>query len=195
MHRVEGDREVVLDQGLDLIEVEQLLHQGDVVIDPINHLQAEAAHALLTDGIEVDRRGLEDAVAVEGLGAGVDRVRQGFRGGTAVGAIHLDPEITVGATGVVAGREDDPGGGLVLADQVGGGRGGEDAAAGCDDAAHAVGGRHAGDHADGFTVAEAAIATDDEGAALHPGDCAQDRLDEALEVVGRGEVTAALAQT
>ena len=93
----------------------------------------------------------------------------------------------------MAGRKDDAGRGLVLADQVGGGRGGEDSAAGGDDAAHTVGGGHAGDHTDGFTVAEAAIATDHQGAALDPGNRAQDRLDEALEVVGRCELTAALA--
>ncbi len=94
----------------------------------------------------------------------------------------------------MAGREDHAAARLVLADQMGGGRGGEDAAGGGDQPGHAVGGGHAGDHADGAAVAVAAVAAHHQGAAGHAGQHPQAGLDEALQVVGRLELLAALAQ-
>ena len=194
MHRIKGDRVVAPQQIADLIEVEQLLHQGDVVVDPIDHLHLQRADGLLAGLVEGEAHIPPDAVAIELLAAGVDRVGERFRGRAAIGSVHLHAEIAVGPAGVVAGGQDDAGGGLVLADQVGGGRGGEDAAGGGEDAGNAVGRCHAGDHADGAAVAVTAIPAYHQGAAGDAGHRAQDRLDEAFQVVGGLELAAALAQ-
>ena len=195
VHRIEGDGVVAPQQVADPIEIEQLLHQGDVVVDPIDHLHLQGADLLLAGLIERQRHRLPDAVTLQLAAAGVDGVGEGFRGGAAVGAIHLHAEIAIGATGVVAGREDDPGGGLVLADQVGGGRGREDAAGGGDDARHPMGRRHAGDHLNGAAVSVAAVTPHHQGAAGDAGHGAQDRFNEALQVVGGLELAAAFAQS
>ena len=194
VHRVEGDREVVAQQIADLIEVEQLLHQGDVVVDPIDHLDLQRTDAEGAGRIQGQCHLFADAVAVQRLRGGVDGIGEGFGGRAAIGAIHLDAEVAIGAAGVMAGGEDDAGGGAVLADQVRGGRGGEDAAGGGDQPGHAMGGGHARDHADGAAVAVAAVAAHHQGSAGDARHGAQDRLDEALQVVRRLELATALAQ-
>ena len=95
----------------------------------------------------------------------------------------------------MAGREDDAADGLALADQVGGRRGGEDAAGGQHNPAQSMGGRHPGDDIDGAAVAVAAITAHHQSAPLHPRKSAEDRLDETFEVVGLLKLLAALAQS
>ena len=48
MHGVKGQREVAAEQIADLIEFEQLLHQGDEIVDAIDHLHPHRADAVLT---------------------------------------------------------------------------------------------------------------------------------------------------
>ncbi len=100
--------------------------------------------------------------------------------GPPLAPLILTPKSPVGAAGVMAGREDHPAHGAVLADQVGGGRSGEDAAGGGNQPGHAMGGGHAGDHADGCAVAVATVTSHHQGAAGYAWQHLQARLDEAL---------------
>ena len=159
MHGIEGDREIAAQQIGNLIEIKQALHQGDVVVDPINHLYLHAADLVAARALEADGRCFANAIALQVQAAGVDRIGERFGRGAAVGAIHFDAEVALGASRVVAGRENNSADGAVLADQVGGGRGREDAAGGGDHPGHAVGGGHAQDHRDGRTIAVASVAT------------------------------------
>ena len=194
VHGIEGDAEVAPQQGCDAVEVEQLLHQGDVVVDPVDHLHGHGAEAGRPGGVQMERIGIEDAIALQAEGDGMDGIGDRFRRRPAVGSVDLDAEVAVEAAGVVAGREDDPGHGAVAADQMGGGRGGEDAAGGGDQPADAMGRGHAGDDGDRPQVAVAAVTADHQGAAGDAGHHPQRRLDEALQVVGGLELPGALAQ-
>ena len=136
-----------------------------------------------------------NAVAIELLAAGVDGIGEGFGCWAAVGAVDLDAKVALGPAGVVAGRKDDAANGLALADQVGGRRGGEDAASGQHNPAQAMGCCHPGDDINRAAVAVAAITAHHQGAALHPRKGAEDRLDETFEVVRLLELLTALAQS
>ncbi len=193
VHRVKGDWEVVGQQVADLIKVEQLLHQSDVIVDPIDHLNLQAADALLPGCVQVQGDVVVDPVAIQCLAAGIDGVGERLRCWSAVSAVHLHAEVAFRSAGVMAGREDDPGCGLALADQVRGRRCREDAAGGGGDPGYAMSCGHACKHADGAAVAVAAVAAHHQRAARDAGHGAQDGLDEALQVVGGLELAAALA--
>ena len=195
VHGVEGQREIAADQIGDAIEIEQLLHQRHEVIDAVDHLHLHRTDAEAAGSIDGDRRRFEDRVLLKGLGALEHRVGEAGRRRPAVGTVHLHAEVPIRAAGVVACREDDAADGLTLADQVGGRGGGKDAAGGDDHLAEAMGGPHAQDHVDGTTVAVAAVAPQHQGSPLHTGEGAEHGLHEALEVVRRFELLAALAQS
>ena len=195
VHRVKGDREIAAQQGSDLIEIEQALHQCHVVLHPVDHLHHQFPQLLLAADAEVGRRRIRlDAISIQAGGFGIDGVGDRFRRRTAVGAVHLDAEVAVWTTRIVASRENDAGDGAVAADQVRGGGGGEDAAGGGDYPCQPMGRGHAADDANGLAVAIAAVSPHHQGAAGDAGDGAQRGLDKAFEVVGGGKLAGALAQ-
>ncbi len=124
-----------------------------------------------------------DPVAVDHLGARIDRVGDLFRCRAAIADIVLDAEVFGRAAGIVAGREHDAAEGLVFADDVGGRRRRQDAAAADQHAAEAVGRRHLDDDLDDFAVVVAAVAADHQGLALEAVETVEDRLDEVLGIV------------
>ena len=164
MHGVKGQREVAADQIADLIEVEQLLHQGDEIVDAVDHLHLHRADAVQTRGIQGDRCGLNNRVLLQGLGALEHRISEGGGGGPTVGAVDLDAEVTVRHhPGLWLAERMMPPMALALPDQVGGCRGGEDAAGGDDHLAEAMGSAHPQDHIDGPAVAVTAVAPHHQG--------------------------------
>lgn len=68
----------------------------------------------------------DNLVDADGLGLLIDLIRDVFRSWSTVRDVVLDTEIVVGSTGVVTGGEEDTAVGLVLPDDVGSSRGGED---------------------------------------------------------------------
>src|SRR5690606_24415033 len=102
-----------------------------------------------------------------------DRLRPGkygvgdlFRGRPAISGVVLDAEILMRPAGIVAGRQDDAAKGLVLANDVGSGRSGEDTALPYHDPAKAVGDGDADGLLDDLPVVVAAIAADHQRLAL-----------------------------
>ena len=85
----------------------------------------------------------------------------------------------------MASREDDgantAGSG---ANQMGGGRGGEDTVCGGDDPTHPMGTGHAKDHINGLAVAVATISPHHQSSPLNSWQGLQNRLKEAFQVVG-----------
>ena len=95
----------------------------------------------------------------------------------------------------MAGGQDDAALGLALADDAGGGWGGEDAATSHQGLGHSVGRGHAQDGLNGLAVVEAPVAADHQGAALQAGLGVEDRLDEVLEIIRLLEDLDLLAQS
>ena len=118
MHGIKGQREVVANQSADAVEVKQLLHQQHEVINAIDHLDLHFPDRVVPWGLQADGWGVNNRIALKGFAAVVDRIRKGRRGGAAVGSVHLDAEVTIRPTGVVAGGKDDPADGLTLSNQV-----------------------------------------------------------------------------
>lgn len=88
-------------------------------------------------------------------------------------------------TRVVTGRQEDTTGGLALADEVAGSRGGEDAILADQQLLDTISGTDFGNLLNDLGVVVAAIATDDEESALSTlGDREDDASDEGLGVVG-----------
>ena len=118
MHGIKGQRKVVANQSADALEVKQLLHQHHEVIDAIDHLDLHLPDRVLSWGLQADSWGVDNRIALKGFAAVVDRIRKRSWGGAAVCSVHLDAEVTIWATRVVAGGKDDPADGLTLSNQV-----------------------------------------------------------------------------
>ncbi len=195
VHGIEGQREIVAQQLRDRVEIKQLLHQRHVVVDAVDYLDLQIAQLAVARCGKIEiAAAFGDAVARQALGDGIDGIGDRFRRRAPIGAVHLHAKVAVGAAGVVAGREDDPADGAVLADQVGSRWGGEDAAGGGDHPGDAMGCGHAHDHTDGVAVAVAAVAAHHQGAASYTRQHLENRLDETLEVMGRFKLAAAFTQ-
>ena len=97
--------------------------------------------------------------------------------------IVLDAEILVRTARIVACRQDDAAKRLALADDMRGGGRRQYAALPDDDAAKAVGRRHADRDLDDLAVEIAAVAAQHQGLALKPFQRIEDRLDEVLRIV------------
>ena len=193
MHGIKGHTEVAAQQRRDAVKVEQLLHQGDIVFDPVNDFDLHRAQVIGSDYIQPRGYLRADAVTVQALGGEIDGFGQGFGRRAPVGPIHLDAEVALRTSGVVASRKDDAADGAPLADQVGGGWGGENACLGGHQSGQTMGGGHAGDGADRLFVAEASIAPQHQGASGNTRQDSQHRLDEAFEVMGGLELAATFA--
>ena len=194
MHGVKRQGEVAADQVANLIKVEQLLHQGDEVIDAVDHLNLHGTDRVQTGCLQRDRWGLHDRVLLQGLGAVIDRIGERSRRWSTVGTVHLHTEVAVCPAGVVGGGQDDSADGLALANQIGGGRSGEDSSGGHDHFAEAMGCSHAQDHIDGATVAVTTIAPQDQGSPLHTRQGSEHGFNEALQVVRLLELPAAFTE-
>ena len=118
MHGVKRQGEVAADQVANLIKVEQLLHQGDEVIDAVDHLNLHGTDRVQTGCLQRDRWGLHDRVLLQGLGAVIDRIGERSRRWSTVGTVHLHTEVAVCPAGVVGGGQDDSADGLALANQI-----------------------------------------------------------------------------
>jgi hypothetical protein len=151
-----------LRQGL---EVKQAFHELRVIAHGIDDLHLHAAQVEAALHGEIDVRCLAGQVVTDGEALAVDRVGYRLRGGTAVGAVELDAEVALRATGVVAGGEDDAAVGSVLADQARGGGGRQQAIPGDDHPLEAVRRRHRQDALYRLAIVVASVTADYQGAA------------------------------
>jgi len=127
----------------------------------------------------------ENLVARDRLSLLKDLVRYSLRGRAAIRHVVLDTEIVVGAARVVAGGEEDTTISLVLADDVGSSRSGEDTVLSDNELLDAVGSTNLENDLDGLGGEISSVTTDDKGLALGVNRI-EDRLDEVLCVVLEG---------
>lgn len=165
------------------LEVEQLGHERLVVGDGIDDLDRRIGDRRGADRRQVDIRRIGNAVAVDRLGAGVDRVGYLFRRRAAIADIVLDAEVAFGTAGIVTGGKDEAAIGLARADHGRDGGRRQDAVLADQEPAHAVGRRHLQDRLDGLGVVVPAVAADHERAALDSVQAVEHRLHEVLEIV------------
>ena len=107
VHRIEAQAEASRRTGRACLEVEQRLHQPDVVGDRVDDLDRGHLDRGDADRVDVEIGRVRDLVGIDDLGAGEDRVGDLFRGRAASADIVLDPEIAVRPARIVAGGEDD----------------------------------------------------------------------------------------
>ena len=110
-HRVQGveaHAEARGEQGADRVEVEQRLHEREILRDRIDDLDLGPLDLDRPQAVDVDVRRLGDPVGGDRLRAGEDRLGDAL-GRRAAGAdIVLDPEIAMRPARIVACGEDDP---------------------------------------------------------------------------------------
>src|SRR3546814_1424096 len=94
-------------QGGDRVEIEQALQQVGIIGDRIDHRHLQGAEGCLADAVEIDFDAVADQVAVDALGAGINRLGEGLRCRPAIGDIELDAEIAARAAGIGAGGQHD----------------------------------------------------------------------------------------
>ena len=143
VHAIKEDLEVIgvrLEEVLDQREVKDGLEQLEVVGDRVDDLHVrrpvrEEALLRQIDGVKLD-----DLVCRDGLRLLVNGVRDALGCGTTVRHVVLDTEVGIGTSGIVGGSEEDAAIGLVLTDDVRGGRCGEDSVLTDDELSNAVGG-------------------------------------------------------
>mmetsp|Transcript_4499 Transcript_4499/g.14428 ORF Transcript_4499/g.14428 Transcript_4499/m.14428 type:complete len:593 (-) Transcript_4499:147-1925(-) len=174
---------------LDLLKVEALLQHREVVLHAIEDLDRLARFEGVDDRhVEAQVRHLLADLELLELPRPLHHlVGHLLRRGAAVLAVVLDAEVVVRAARVVGGRADEAAKGdearAARADH-GGRRGrGEEAVGTAPDVAHAVGEGHLDDDLDGLVVPVAAVAGDDEGAALHGDVEVLQGVEDALHIV------------
>ena len=195
MQAVETHAEARGEQSADRVEVEQRLHQRQILRDRIDDLDL---HPLDLDGpeaVDVDVGGVGDLVGGDRLGMAEDRLGDILRGRSAGADVVLDAEIAVRAAGVVARRQDDPAIGGERANQRRDGGRRENAAFADDDAAEAVRRGDLDHDLDRLAVEKAPVAAEDERFALKALERIESRLNEVFEVVRLLEDRDLLAQT
>ena len=138
VERVEAHAEARGEQGADRVEVEQRLHELEILGDRIDDLDLGSLDPDRSQLVDVHVGSVRDRVGRDRLGVGEDRLGDAFRGGAAGADIVLDAEIAVRPAGIVARRQDDAAIGVKRADQRRDGGGREDAASAHDDAAEAI---------------------------------------------------------
>ncbi len=193
-HRVERNPETGSDMGADRVEIEKLFHQLGVVCDRVENLDLHVVHLRGADRVKRNVVGLGNPVAVDQLGAFIDRIGDLFGRWAAIRGIVLDAEILVRPARIMARREDDAAEGLVFADHVGSRRRRQDAALADHHLAEAVGSGHLDRGLDHLAVEITAVAADHQGLALEVADGIEDRLYEILRVTRLGEDRHLLAQ-
>ena len=195
MQGVEAHAEARCEQSADGVEVEQRLHQREVLRDRIDNLDLGPLDPDSPEAIDVHVRGVGDLVGGDRFGMGEDRLGDLLRGGSAGADVVLDAEIAVRAAGIVARRQDDPAIGVQGADQRRDGGGGKNAAFADDDAAEAVGRRDLDHDLDRLAVEKPPVAAEDKRFALKALKGIEGRLNEVFEIVRPLKDRDLLAQT
>ena len=126
------------------------------------------AETRFAQALEIDVRRVDDPVIVEVAGALEDGFRERLRRRAAMGHVELDAEIAIRSSRIVACRQHEAPDGLVLADDAGGGRGGEKTALPDENATEAVCGSHLQSGLDNRVVEITAVAPDHECGARRP---------------------------
>mmetsp|Transcript_11886 Transcript_11886/g.38768 ORF Transcript_11886/g.38768 Transcript_11886/m.38768 type:complete len:668 (+) Transcript_11886:489-2492(+) len=209
VHPVVHEAEVLArKERLDGPKVEHLLEQAHVVLDAVEDVDAEGAAAERVRA----RRGqvnfgqaAAELVLLDGGRVGVDEVRHLLRRRAAILAVVLDAKVLVDAARVVRRGEDEAAerrhaseAARARADHSRHGRRREQAVIAAPDSAHACSGRHLDDDLDGGLVVVAAVAGDDQRAALDRDalghQSVERRLHKILQVVLRHERLCLLPQ-
>ena len=197
VHGIEGEAEARAEQAAQRVEVEQRAHQLQVVADRVEDFDPHAVDLMAADALEVDVGRVGDQVFADRQAACVDRVGDALRCRPAVGRIELDAEVAIDTAFVVAGRQDQPTEGLVLADDARRGGSGQDAALPHHHAGEAIGRRDLDDKLRGLEVVVAAIAAHHQratGKALRRPYRVEHRLHEVGEIVRLDKLGHLLAQ-
>ena len=183
MQAVETHAETRSEQSADRVEVEQRLHQREILRDWIDDFDLGLLDLDGPEAVDVHVSGVGDLVRGDRLGMAEDRLGDILRGGSAGADVVLDAEIPVRAAGIVARRQDDPAIGLQRANQRRDGGSRKNAAFADDDAAEAIGRRDLDDDLDRLAVEKAPVAAEDERLALKALEGIESRLNEVFEVV------------
>mmetsp|Transcript_110122 Transcript_110122/g.351291 ORF Transcript_110122/g.351291 Transcript_110122/m.351291 type:complete len:510 (+) Transcript_110122:473-2002(+) len=173
---------------LDLVEVKALLEEFLVVLHGIEDFDDAVTDRVASWLAEVDVR---DAIAHFDLrdarGELDHLVRHLLGRRPSVLAVVLDPEVLGDPAGVVGGGADEAAEGLeapaAASDHGGDGGRGQETVGPAPDPLHAVRQRDLDDDLDGLRVPVAAVAGDDEGAALHRHALRVQRIENALDEV------------
>ena len=195
MHRVEAKREPALDGRTNGLEVEQRVHQGLIIGDGVDDLDGRTAQVRRTDRIQVQVGSIDDREAFDRQGSVVDRIRDLLGGGAAIIRIVLDPEVAVGAAGVVRCRKHDAAERLARPNHAGSRRRRKQATLPHQDAREPVRRGHLDDGLDRFAVEVATVAADDQGLARDLAETVEYALHEVFDVVRRSKHRHLLAQS
>ena len=169
----------------DQAKVKDVLEHLDVVGRTVNHLNLEVSVAAGTGGRDVHIGNAGNLVRGQLPGHLEDLVGDGFGGRATVGEIILDAEIILGASRVVTGRQENPARSLALANNMTGGRCGQDTVLADQELLDSVRGANLCDCLDDFGVPEPPVTANDEKGAFDTlGDREQDARDKSLAVVG-----------
>ena len=195
MQAIETHAETRGEQSADRVEVEQRLHQREILRDRVDDLDLGPLDLDGPEAVDVHVGSVGDLVGGDRLGMGEDRLGDILRGRSAGADIVLDAEIPVRTAGIVARREDDPAIGVQRADQRRDGRSREDAAFADNDAAEAVCRGDLDHDLDRLAVEKAPVAAEDQRLALKALERIENRLNEVFEIVRPLEDRHLLAQT
>ena len=195
VQRVVAHAEARGEQGADRVEVEQRLHQREILRDGVDDFDLGPLDLDRPQAIDVDIGGVRNLVGGDRLGMGEDRLGDALRRGPPSADIVFDAEIAVRPAGIVARRQDYAAEGVERADQGGDGGRRENAALAHDDAAEAVRRGDLDHDLDRLAVEEAAVTAENERLALKTLERIEGRLDEVFEVAGALEDRDLLAQT
>ena len=170
------------EQGADGVEIEQGLHQRQILGDRVDHLDLHALDLDRPKAVDVDVRRVGNLVGRDRLALGEDRLGDVLRRRAAGADIVFDPEIPMRPAGIVARRQDDAAEGVKRPDQRRDRRGRENSALADDDAAEAVGGGDLDHDLDRLAVEEPPVAAEHQRLALEALERVENRLDEVFEI-------------
>ena len=150
--------------------------------DRVDDFGNHAPKALRPDGAKIDVGRVQRPVFGDLPGTGMNRLGDGFRSGTTVGHVVLDPEIPVPAAGIVARRQDQSTIRLQVPDDCGGSGRGQQTFPAHHDTPCAVGRRHPEDPLDRLGIEEPAVAPKDQGPSRQRSDRVEHRLHVVFEI-------------
>ena len=182
MQAVEAHAKPGGEQGADGVEVEQGLHQRQILRHRVDHLDRHALDLDRPKTVDVDVRSVRDLVGRDRFALGEDCLGDVLRRRTAGADIIFDPEVPFRAARIVARRQDDAAESVDRADQRRDGRGRENSALADDDAPEAVGGGDLDHELDRLAVVEPAVAAEHQRLALEAFERVENRLDEVFKI-------------
>ena len=195
VHGVETHREAGGEKRADRVEIEQRLHQRQILGDGVDDLDRRVLELDGAEAVDVEVRRVGNVVGVDLLGSRENRLGDRFRRRAARPDIVFDAEIAVRAARIVAGGEDDAAESAEMADEPRDRRRRQDAALADHDPAEAVGGGDLRHDLDRLAVEEAPVAADHQRLAVEAFERIEDRLDEILKISRLLEDGHFLAQT